>query len=226
MSSRIPTISVIIPTLNEEDYLPALLTSLMKRLPHEIIVADGGSSDRTRLICEKFAGVRLISSEAGRGRQMNAGATAATGDVLFFIHADSTLPACWQNEISHLLQDHLAGTFCLNFDEKSFLLDLYSRCSRLNHWLFTYGDQGLFIRNTDFQRLGGFKEPRFLEDVDILRRLMRQGSVVKSEFPIITSARRFRKRGVIRQQIRNIGILAAYLAGISPERLARFYNYS
>ena len=226
MSPRDTTISVIIPTLNEEEHLPALLRLLMKRQPHEIIVADGGSSDGTENVCREYEGVRFIPATNGRGHQMNEGASHATGDVLFFVHADSSLPDKWEYEITNLLNDHLAGTFWLKFDDSSFLLDFYSKCSSLKHWLFTYGDQGLFIKKQDFIEIGGYNEPMFLEDIDLLRRLYRKGSVVKSSLPITTSARRFRKKGVMRQQLRNIGILAGYLAGISPERLARFYDYS
>jgi len=226
MSSRTNSISVIIPALNEEAHLSALLRLLVKRPPFEIIVADGGSTDQTVQLSENY-GVEVVRAPAGRGRQMNHGAEAASGEILFFVHADSLLPETWQEEILRLLNaGHLAGSFLLRFDEPSFWLDFYSRCSRINHWLFTYGDQGLFIRRKDFMQAGGFRELDFLEDVHMIRQLHRTGNVVKSHLAITTSARRFRKNGIVRQQLRNIMILTAYLAGIPAQRLARFYPNS
>ena len=227
MSSRDNTISVIIPPLNEEELLPALLRSLtVERQPYEIIVADGGSTDKTELICMDKS-VRFIRSSRGRGNQMNKGAAAASGEILFFIHADSKVPSGWQEEIDKLLVDSVvAGSFCLIFDKRTAILDFYARCSKLNHSLFTYGDQGLFLRADDFHKIGGFQENSFMEDVEILRRLRKTGTVVKSSLPVKTSARRFEKNGVFRQQIRNIALLLAYYAGISPDVLRRFYPYS
>ncbi|MEJ2006085.1 MAG: TIGR04283 family arsenosugar biosynthesis glycosyltransferase [Cyclobacteriaceae bacterium] len=225
MASCPKTISVIIPALNEEAYLPALLGLLVKRAPHEIIVTDGGSTDATADICREF-GVTFLHGTAGRGLQMNRGAEISTGDILFFVHADSILPENWESEIRSLLHkpDVLAGSFCLEFDKNSFFLNFYARCSRRAHWLFTYGDQGLFLHREVFHQIGGFLQPRLMEDVDILRRLHRKGRVVKSALAITTSSRRYEQNGIILQQARNTMLLMAYLAGISPELLARYYH--
>ncbi len=221
------SISVIIPTLNEESMLPGLLeTILAERANVEIIVADGGSTDLTRVICNQF-GVTLIQSEGGRAGQMNAGAETASGEILFFVHADSRLPSNWTDQIMRLLAtDVIAGSFSLDFDDRTALLNFYARLSTVNHSLFTYGDQGLFLYKSTFEKTGGFALIPIMEDVEILKRLRRMGRVVKAGSSIITSSRRFKKNGPLVQQLKNIGLVLAYKAGVSPSWLQKFYPYN
>ncbi|MCA6075229.1 TIGR04283 family arsenosugar biosynthesis glycosyltransferase [Fulvivirga sedimenti] len=221
------SISVIIPALNEENMLPGLLKSVLaKRVPVEIIVADGGSTDQTRKICESH-GVKFISTSRGRAKQMNEGAAMATGDILFFVHADSRLPECWYQELHEALSSGVvAGTFSLEFDEQSVLLRAYGQLSKLNHSLFTYGDQGLFLHRTTFIETGGFKEIPIMEDVEIYRRLKKMGPVVKMKSTIVTSSRRFRKNGIISQQLMNIFLVFAFRAGVPAAWLQKFYPYN
>jgi rSAM/selenodomain-associated transferase 2 len=222
-------IDVVVPTLNEERTLGALLADLTR--PREepdaltITVADGGSTDATREVTARFPVVRWVDAPRGRGAQMNAGARSSQGDILFFLHADTRPPAGAFAALRAALADPgvAAGSFPLAFDRDDPWLRLYSRCSRINHPLFTYGDQGLFLRRSDFAAVGGFPEIPLMEDVEIQRRLRRRGRFVKLREPVVTSARRFIRHGVVRQQLRNAALVLLYGLGVSPERLARVY---
>ena len=219
-------ISIIIPTLNEEDIIAASIADLIHRDgDFEVIVADGGSQDATLCVVKHFAGVRLVTGPRGRGRQMNAGANTAQGDILLFLHADTRLPSTALSMVAGALKDPgiVGGSFCLAFDQRHPLLALYSRLSRINTHLFTYGDQGLFLRTETFQALGGFTNAPFMEDVEILLRLRRMGRFVKFDPPVVTSARRYLKYGVIRQQLRNITLVLLFYMGFPASILKRYY---
>ncbi|MEM9302245.1 MAG: TIGR04283 family arsenosugar biosynthesis glycosyltransferase [Pseudomonadota bacterium] len=220
-------LSIIIPTLDEEVVIGRTLeTALAQPGVHEIIVVDGGSSDRTTEIVSRFGVVRLLRSPAGRAQQMNAGARAATGDVLLFLHADTELPPDAAPLVESALQqpDVVAGSFYLAFDRRSPMLAAYSWFSRLNLPLFTYGDQALFFRAAAFKAIVGFAAQPLLEDFEIQRRIRRVGRFRKLGAPVRTSARRFEAAGVIRQQLVNIALVCAYVAGASPVWLKRFYR--
>ena len=197
--------------------------------PHEIIVVDGGSRDGTRGIARAYAGTRCLRShDTGRGAQMNFGAAAAQGDILLFLHADTALPPKGLAMIrSHMDQsDTVGGCFALSFDHNHPLLKLYAQFSRINHALFTYGDQGLFMRRQVFEQIGRYPEIPLMEDVHIQRRLRKMGRFIKIHYPVTTSARRFIVNGIIRQQLFNIGLVLVYHSGISATRLKRFYSDS
>jgi rSAM/selenodomain-associated transferase 2 len=223
-----PTISCILPTLNEAKALPNTLESLRPHAPCiQTIVADGGSDDSTLDIARSF-NCQTVQCEPGRGAQMNAGARIARAPILLFLHADTRLPEDGVAEIERILarSNVIAGSFRLRFDKRHPLLEFYSRCSAINLADFTYGDQALFIRANTFRQIGGFKAYPFLEDVELQLRLRRQGRFVKSSSSVVTSSRRFHKNGVLKQQLRNFLIVAAYQAGISPFALNRFYRKS
>jgi rSAM/selenodomain-associated transferase 2 len=220
-----PTVSVVIPALDEARHIEACIRSIRSQEGvAEIIVVDGGSTDGTATIALRFA--EVLVSEPGRALQMNAGAARATGDALLFVHADSTLhPAAIQGVRRALLDPRtVGGTFTLRFDHGHPLLRFYALCSRLRVPLFHYGDQGIFLRRGVFEALGGFPQIPLMEDLELLRRLRRYGRVTLVPSPVTTSARRFLARGVARQQLLNIALVAAYLLGARPERLARWYT--
>jgi hypothetical protein len=116
------------------------------------------------------------------------------------------------------------GCFCLAFDERHPLLSLYAFMSRINHGLFTYGDQGLFVSRTTFDRIGGYAALPLFEDVEILGRLKRAGRFIKLQTPITTSARRFRRDGMARREIASMGLVALYHLGVPPAQLERWYR--
>jgi len=218
-------ISLIIPTLNEEHHLSRLLTDVIDHpLISQIIVVDGGSTDDTVSVAKSF-GVELYESARGRAVQMNLGTSKATNNILLFIHADSKIEKAAIESIPEILKTVDAGSFYLAFDKKGYMLNLFSRMSRINSSLFTYGDQGLFIRKSFFEKIGGFTDMPIMEDLDIIRRIKRNGSFFKIQTPITTSARRFERNGVLYQQFKNIVLVALFLIGVSPWKLSRFYNY-
>ena len=221
-------ISIIIPVLNESQTIGSCLFCLRKQIEHhEIVVVDGGSDDGTLDIVRAFSEVKWLCSPAGRGNQMNRGAEAAEGDLLLFLHADTCLPPGGLSRIETLMAQEgiVAGSFSLSFEEPDSLLKLYALFSRINHLLFTYGDQGLFMSRRIYELIGGFQEIPIMEDVEIQKRLRKMGRFVKVRQPVVTSARRFLTYGIIKQQVLNMGLVFLYHAGFSPFWLKRFYVY-
>lgn len=220
-------ISIIIPSLNEEGYLDESLKHL-KELPgnFEIIVVDGGSTDSTREIAENHERVIVTASGKGRAKQMNHGATIATGDVLLFLHADTFLPYNFHQYIKNHLQKpgYTGGSFRLNFDKKHLLLKFYTCCSKLSWEFFTYGDHAIFIKSEVFKKIGGYKNISFMEDVEIQKRIRKTGKFKKLNTAVTTSARRFEKVGTLRQMLIDILLVSFYNLGVSPKRLKRFYQ--
>ncbi len=220
-------ISIIIPTLNEAHTIgPCLARLAEQNEPHEIMVVDGGSLDNTMAIVQDYPGVkRLRASNAGRGVQMNQGADVATGNLLLFLHADTFLPPGGLAMIKTRIGKNgiVAGSFSLSFDYQNFFLKLYARFSRINHILFTYGDQGLFMTRHVFEKVGGYAEIPLMEDVVIQKSLRKTGRFIKIQHPVVTSARRYLSNGIIRQQLLNTGLVLLYHAGVAPERLKRFF---
>lgn len=218
-------VSVIIPTLNEADHVAASLRSVEAQPGKvETFVVDGGSTDDTRSIAERHAVV--VPSERGRAVQMNTGARHAHGEALLFLHADSALHPEALAHVRRTLRDPriVGGTFTLSFDRDEPLLRVYAFCTRFRFRYFHYGDQGIFVRRSVFERLGGFKEIPLMEDVDFLRRLYRAGRVALLPFPVTTSARRFTRRGAFRQQSLNFLLVSLYAMGANPKTLARWYG--
>ena len=219
-------VSVIIPTLNEaraiEFYLPRLLAQAGN---FEVIVADGGSSDGTLEILNRFPQVKKVASAKGRGHQMNEGAKIARGDIFLFLHADTRLPRDAFRLIREALSDSAVsgGSFSLRFDHPNRFLWVLSMLSRMNYPFATYGDQGLFLRSSTFRRIGGFKEIPIMEDVEIQKRLRDFGKFIKINKPVITSARRYLHNGILRQQILNTVLTTLYHLGVSPHMLKRYY---
>lgn len=218
-------ISVIIPTLDEADRIASLIDALRADSFDEVVVADGGSVDDTIEKAQR-AGAVVVSAPRGRGKQLKAGANAASGACLFFLHADSTPPIGARQIVVEALSepDVIAGSFCLAFDRRHPLLSLYARFSRLNHGLFTYGDQGLFVSRRVYERIGGYSDAPLFEDVEFQNRLRRAGKFIKRPEPIVTSARRFLRDGIAQRELTSIGLVGLYHLGVSPERLERWYR--
>ena len=217
------TISVIIPALNEAPNLKRLLPRLSAAQPHEVIVADGGSADDT--VATAIAlGAKVVRASRGRARQMNAGAAAATGEHLLFLHADTDPPERFPDLVSTTLDRAMvsAGAFRFLLREPvlgSALIEwgVALRCALLQ---LPYGDQGLFVRRALFQSLGGFRDWPILEDLAMVRHLRALGRIVITSEPALTSSRRWRDGGVIRTFLRHQRILLAYFLGSKPEPLA------
>jgi rSAM/selenodomain-associated transferase 2 len=220
------TFSVVIPTLNEAQTISATLEALARMHGNvEVIVVDGGSDDETVDIAEQH-GVTVITAERGRGTQMHAGACAARGEVLWFVHADTLPPVDGAWRIHEALQapDIIGGHFQVRFDGTSrparFLTRLYPHL----RWVgLGYGDATLFVRRDVYEQAGGFRPFPIFEDVDLVRRLRQYGQLVGLPVPVITSSRRFEGRSFTLTLLRWMVMQGLYWLGCSPHWLGRLY---
>jgi len=220
-------ISVVIPVLNEEKSIATTLAALAPLKPHELIVVDGGSSDRTVEICSRL-GATVLSSARGRGVQMNHGARQATGDVLLFLHADTRLPGSAFGDILHALRQPqcVGGRFDVKLDGTHWMLgvigtmiSLRSRLSRV-----ATGDQAIFVRREIFGELGGFPNVPLMEDVAFSQALKRRGRIACLRSRVLTSARRWEKDGIWGTIFKMWMLKSLFLVGIPPGRLKRYYG--
>jgi rSAM/selenodomain-associated transferase 2 len=218
-------LTIVIPTLNAAASLGRCLDGLGGE---RILVADAGSADDTVIVAQA-TGARVISAGRGRGRQLAAGAEAAGGAWLLFLHADSRLDPDWREAVTAFVAtpraEDRAGYFDLALDDPA---PAARRVERLVGWRsrvlgLPYGDQGLLIARTLYDAIGGYATIPLMEDVDLARRLGRKrlGPIGAK---ITTSARRYREGGYIRRPLRNLLCLSLYFAGIAPHRIARLYG--
>ncbi len=215
------SVSVIVPTLNEEAWITRVLDQVKAGEPHEIIVADGGSDDATVELAIA-AGARVISFGKGRARQMNGAAMEATGEFLLFLHADTMPPKDFGKEISMILQRPgiAAGAFRFRLEGDLSAAPMIEWL--VNHRGTPYGDQGLFVRRSVFLKSGGFPDWPVMEDLGYVSKLRETGRVVVSNLPATTSARRWKNVGFLRTFVRHQLLLTGLRFGVSPETLARF----
>lgn len=228
-------ISVIIPTLNAENGLAACLTALVpatvESVVREVIVVDGGSRDRTAEIVDQ-AGATMLTSPAGRGCQLAAGAERARMPWLLFLHADTVLEPGWEREAAAFVErvesgqrTNAAAVFRFALDDLGFKPRLVEwgvalRCALLR---LPYGDQGLLIQGRLYRQLGGYKALPLMEDVDLVRRLGRSRTVVLRS-RAITSAARYRRDGYVRRTIRNLSCLTLYYLRVPNGVIERLYR--
>ncbi len=226
-SSPFPRISVIIPTLNEADEIAETLASTHGASDVEVIVVDGGSQDKTVKVA-RSCGATVIASPPGRARQMNAGAAVAEGEVLLFLHGDTRLPRGFDDYVRQTLArpGTVAGAFELSVDGDLVGLRIMERLVNLRsrRLQLPYGDQAIFLSAALFWDMGGFPNMPIMEDIELVRRLRRQGRIVTAPVGILTSARRWEEIGILRATLINYTIPLAYYLGVSPSRLARWYH--
>ena len=225
-------ISVIIPTLNEAENLPRLLSVLHRQRDAglEIIIADGGSQDATIRIAHQH-GCKVVTTLPGRGQQLSAGIEIASGEILLFLHADSVFPATGLKAINRQLKQTpglIGGNFHLTFDGKDdFSVWLNSFYAKIRRKGFYYGDSGIFIRSEICKKIGGIKPIPLMEDYRLVRRMEKYGQSCCINDPgLVTSSRRFygrRKYSIILGWVK---IHLLFYLGLCPERLARIYNSS
>jgi rSAM/selenodomain-associated transferase 2 len=228
-------ISVVIPTLNVEDGLAACLTALVPAavdgLVREVIVVDGGSSDRTLQIVEQ-SGAELIRSRPGRGEQLAVGAARARGPWLLFLHADTILEPGWEREAAALMErvdsgrrQPTAAAFRFALDDDGFRPRMIEAGVALRCTLFglPYGDQGLLISRQLYKQAGGYSRLPLMEDVDLVRRIgRRRMTILRTR--AITSAVRYQREGYLRRSTRNISCLALYFLRVPARIIARIYG--
>jgi rSAM/selenodomain-associated transferase 2 len=222
-------ISIIVPALNEEECIAETIRALRQLSGDmEIIVVDGGSRDRT---CSLAAaeGATVLEAAAGRGTQMHAGALQASGEVFWFVHADTIPPTHSLEEIRARLEDSAiaGGNFGLDFDGPSRaakqLTAIYPLLRSLG---LCYGDSGIFIRRTIYEKIGGFRPLTLFEDLDLLRRMRGAGRFVHLPCRIRTSSRRFENRNFAAMWLQWTALQVLYWCGVSPNRLARWYRHA
>jgi len=229
-------ISVIIPTLNEEGAIVETLRLTAGLGFDETIVVDGGSTDRTPALVglltsetqrSALSTIRLMSASPGRASQLNAGAQAAHGDVLLFLHADTHLPRSAKSSIEAAMADQLVvgGRFDVQFDIPSIwsyliatLMNVRSRLTRIST-----GDQALFVRKEVFEQLGGFPDIPLMEDIEFSIRLKRRGTPIALRDRVTTSFRRWEQKGPLKTILSMWVLRLLYWTGVSPQRLARLY---
>ena len=219
-------ISVIIPTLDEEQNIASLLASLAKLDGVEIIVCDGGSSDSTLEICRNFP-VRLLCSPMGRGVQLNAGAQCAQGEILFFLHADSMIETRVLDDIRNVVaQGNLWGCCTLEFNERNWAFRAIAYFSNLRSRAFSscYGDQGIYCQRDLFWSKGGFPDIIVLEDMEFSHLLRRHQRARVVDGRIMTSTRRFRAAGIVKTIAKMQMIKILYALGMKPEMLRTWYG--
>jgi len=222
-------LSIIIPTLNEAEGIAATLESLagLRCRGHEVIVVDGGSSDGTADLVHGLAD-RVLAASPGRAGQMNAGACAAAGDVLLFLHADSRLPDAADRLVLQGLAE--GGAAWGRFDVRiaglhpllrvvETMMNLRSRLTRI-----CSGDQGIFVRREAFESVGGYPDQELMEDIAISARLRRLSAPLCLRERCLTSARRWESRGVLRTIVLMWWLRLQYALGAAPARLARGYG--
>lgn len=218
-------VTIIIPTWNEAGCIAATIRSLREQPAAEIIVVDGGSVDDTLALARDAD--QVLTSQPGRAFQMNAGALQARSDLLLFLHADCRLQTGAISAVEKTLArpEILGGCFSMRVDTDGWGFRSIDACAsaRVRWTGVVYGDQGLFLRREDFERLGGFPAIRFMEDVFFSRRLRNLGRVVVLPQKIYVSPRRWRQAGLVRQTLRNWTLTALALAGVSPDRLGEYY---
>ncbi len=194
-----------------------------------MIVADGGSEDGSQEIAAS-CGAKVVASECGRARQMNAGADVATGDILLFLHADSRLPLGFAHHVRRMLSEPgvVAGAFELGIDAPGRGLRVVESVAnwRSRRRQLPYGDQAIFLKASLFREVGQFSDISIMEDVELIRRLRRKGRVAIAPAVVASSARRWEKLGVCRTTLINWASVAAYLLGVDASRIARWYRRS
>jgi rSAM/selenodomain-associated transferase 2/rSAM/selenodomain-associated transferase 1 len=222
------TISVIIPALNEADNIGRILSRLKGRERLETIVVDGGSDDGTAKLAGSLGAKVMTMSAPSKARQMNAGAAAARGNILLFLHADTLLPENFTEPILQVTarKNVAAGAFQLGIDADGRALRLIEKVAnwRSRHLQAPYGDQAIFVTRALFKEVGGFPDIPIMEDFEFIRRLKKKGKIVVLGESVKTSPRRWLKFGIFNTWLINQIIIAAYFTGIPPERLSRWYR--
>ncbi len=220
-------ISIIIPTLNEEETIGYTLNSLVGCLECEIIVVDGGSVDKTVQIAQSFH-IKTCLSPPSRALQMNRGALEAKGNILLFLHADTLIPKDFEKHIYKVLHgnDVIAGAFELGIDYPKKRARIVEKVAnwRSRFLQFPFGDQAIFIKKKNFLKYEGFDEVDFLEDLKFISRLRNHGKIGIAQAKVVTSGRRWKKLGVFKTTLLNQIILAGYLLGFSIPRLKKLYG--
>jgi rSAM/selenodomain-associated transferase 2 len=229
-STKGSMISVIIPVFNEQKHIASTVERIrqhdIEKLVSEIIISDGGSKDDTMNVAA-LTNSRIVSSpRKGRAAQMNYGAEHASGELLYFIHADTIPPPGFSTEITRAFKAGAdAGCFMLAFDHNHWYLETLCWFTRFNVGAFRYGDQSFFVRKKLFQESRGFREDHIvMEDYDLVRRIRKRSKFVVIKKPVLTSARKYLENGFYKTQAVFFLIFFMYKFGYSQQKLVSTYR--
>ncbi len=218
-------LSIIIPTFNEEGTISQCLETVAGIPGIEVIIADGGSTDRTVEIAEQHRDVRIVTSVMGRSIQMNKGAESSGGEILLFLHADCVLSREAVLNAQHLIgsSSFVGGAFKIRLLSDKFFYRIIEKGINFRSTVFKlpYGDQGLFVKRSVFEELGGFREMPNCEDLDFIYRLKKQGEITILDERISSSIRRWENHGVLRTSLRNQYLLVIWSASTALMLLKR-----
>jgi rSAM/selenodomain-associated transferase 2 len=221
-------ISIIIPVLNEAAILAHMIASLPSANSIEIIVVDGGSQDNTPEIAKTLGRVKIIQTQPGRATQMNAGALLASGEILLFLHSDTSLPPNFGQWVLQSLShpQTIAGAFQLQIDGPGVGLRVVEKLVNARSRILgmPYGDQAIFLRRSTFEKIGGYPPLPIMEDFELMRQLQKMGHIDIVPVSAIASARRWQKLGVIKTTLINQLVIVAYFLGIPPHQIATWYR--
>lgn len=220
-------VSIIIPTLNEGPSIAEAVRRARELGPAEVIVVDGGSDDGTAQNAAQAD--RVLLAPRGRGTQQNAGASASCGEVLLFLHADCWLEPGSLEAVFAALEDArcVGGCFrqAIAAEGRKYRWLEWGNALRVRLWTLAYGDQGIFVRRSVFERLGGFPPLAMMEDLFFMKRLRHEGKFALLDTRLHVSPRRWEQQGVVRQTARNWFLTGLAQAGVSPDRLVRLYPH-
>ena len=223
------TISIIIPVYNEERTIHKQLRYLSdcsRGYPTEVIVVDGGSTDSTVLNVRNEGFTCLNAPEKGRAIQMNTGALFASGNILYFVHADSKPPKTFQKDIrNYINRGYESGCYRFAFDSDHPLLKLNSYFTRFNRLMCRGGDQTLFITRSFFDALGGFREDyKIMEDFEFIRRLQKSGSFIIIPKDTVVSARKYSDNSYLKVNVVNLVVFTMFFLGASQKTMIHAYK--
>lgn len=222
-------ISIIIPAFNEAENIVTLLERLKAAtigIPHEIFVVDGGSTDATRQKSEAAGAIVLQSPRKGRMHQMNFGAAKATGDLLYFVHADTLPPLSFVADIRQALkEDFPIGCYRFKFNSNRKILKINAWFTRFDKMWCRGGDQTLFVTRTLFDELGGYcPKHKIMEEYDFIRRARKHHPFKIMSDEVLVSARKYEHNTYLKVQIANLIVFNMYRFGASQDRMVRFYQ--
>lgn len=220
-------ISIIIPVLNEEQSVKTLLQQLQicRQQGHEVIVVDGGSHDETVSISKTLAD-KVITSESGRAKQMNKGVAESTNEVLWFLHADTSIPENVIETVQKSLFKCDWGRFNIKLSGPHFLFRIIEKMINIRSCLsgVATGDQGIFVKRKIFESIGGYSEIPLMEDVAFSKKLKNISRPACIKETLTTSSRRWEKNGIIKTILLMWNLRFLYWIGVTPDKLAKLYR--
>lgn len=221
-------VSIIIPTLNEENNIKRLLNNLKQlKGDFEVIFSDGGSLDKTVEIIKNFVNYKIIKSERGRARQLNNGAKESNNNILFFLHADSFIEENVLIKIEDFIKNgNKVGCLKIKFDSKKILMNIFAILSnlRVKYRNIAFGDQGIFIEKKLFEDIGMFDDIPIMEDYKLSIKLKNVFPIKYIDSYIISSSRRFAKNGILKTALLMQKLQYMFRRGVSIDKIANIYN--